>query len=367
MTDKKLNKILYMGCYGENFHRNVVVLNGLKKNSINSYEYNVNSHNIIKNIFLFLKNFKKLKKQNFDLVLLHSEVFIQFFIAKFISFIKKIPLVHDIFISKLQTIYYDRKQFKKRKLPKSLLWIVLFTMDLIECTFSDYLLIDAYSHIKFFHEKYKTPVKKFRKLLVGSMDDIFYPLEKKENDDKFIIGFLGTFIPLQGVEYIIKAAKKLENDKQIVFHFIGNGQNYQESRALASELKIRNISFFGFIPMKKVPNMISKFDINLGIFGHTNKALQVIPTKLFDGMAMKKAMISMDSPAIRELFTNNEDIVLCERSNPDSLAEAILKLKNDKYLRDKIEVNAYQLYKKFCSPEAIGKRLKKILKGILSK
>ena len=365
MTDKKLNKILYMGCYGENLHRNVVVLNGLKKNNINFYEYHVNSHSIIKNIYLFLKNFKNLKKQNFDLVLLHSEAFIQFFLAKLISYIKKIPLVHDIFISKLQTIYDDREQFEERKIPKILLRIILFTIDLIECTFSDYILIDTYSHIKFFYEKYKTPLKKFRKLLVGSMDDIFYPLEKEENDDKFIVGFIGTFIPLQGVEYIIKAAKKLENDKQIVFHFIGNGQNYKESRTLASQLKIRNIFFFGFIPMKKVPKMVSKFDINLGIFGHTNKALQVIPTKVFDGMAMKKAMISMDSPAIRELFTHNEDIILCERSNPDSLAEAILKLKNDKNLREKIEENAYQLYKKFCSPEAIGKRLKQILKGIL--
>lgn len=368
MRSKTIKNILYTGCYDNTIHRNIMTLKGLRANKINVYEYNVKSHSILKNIKSFLKNLKKLKNQNYDLILFHSEAFIQFPLVKLVSIIKRVPLVHDIFISKLQTIYYDRKQFEKRKIPKILLRIILFTIDLIECSFSDYLILDTYSHIKFFHEKFKTPIKKFRKVLVGSMNNIFYPIEnEKDKKKQFLIGFAGTFIPLQGVEYIVEAAKILENNNQIIFHFIGDGQTYKENKELAKELKLKNTIFYGRVPLKNMREMISKFDIKLGIFGNTPKALQVIPTKVFDGMAMKKPMISADTPAIRELFINNENIILCEKANPKSLAEAILKLKKDKILREKIAQNAYTLYKEYCTPVAVGKRLIQVLNGILNK
>ena len=100
MTRNKVKRILYMGAYLDNYNRNVIFLKGLRRMGVKIDEYNVNSHNIIKNIKLFLKNFKKFKMQNYDLILFHSEAFIQFTLAKFLSLIKGNPLVHDIFISK---------------------------------------------------------------------------------------------------------------------------------------------------------------------------------------------------------------------------------------------------------------------------
>ena len=366
MTGIRIKKILYMGCYKNSIHRNIIFLKGLRKNNVEVYEYNVVTHNISKNLLLFLKNFKRLKNQNFDLILFHSEAFIQFILVKILSSIKRVLLVHDIHISKLQTIYDDRKQLKKRGLPKFLLRIILFAMDLIECSFSDYLILDTNSHIKFFHDKFSVPIKKFRRVMVGGQDDIFFPLEKKHSSkEKIIVGFCGTYIPLQGVKYIIQSAKILENDKQIEFHLIGKGQTYEKDRSLANELNLKNIKFIDFIPIEEIPRFHKEFDIGLGIFGNTSKTLQVIPTKIFDGMAMKTPMITSDTPAIRELFEENNNIVLCEPANPESLSKAILKLKNDEKLRATIRENAYSLYKKKCSIDAIGKSLKKTLSNIL--
>jgi glycosyltransferase involved in cell wall biosynthesis len=373
MTIKKVKKILYMGCYLDNYNRNVIFIDGLRKNGLIVYEYNVESHSIIKNIKLFLKNFKKLKSQNFDLILFHSEAHIQFYLAKILASIMKIPLVHDIFISKLQTIYDDRKQFRDRKIPKIIFRIILYTVDLIECTFANYIVLDTYSHIKFFHEKFKVPLKKFSKVYVGARDDIYFPLEKeKKEENKFVVGFWGTYIPLHGIDYIIKAAKLLEKEEQIKFIIIGKGQLYKENRKFASELNVNNIEFIpkNFIyinQLDKLQKLISQFDIGLGIFGDGAKPVQVIPNKIFEGIAMKIPMITCRSPAIRELFTDNENIILCERANPESLAKAILKLKNDINLRIKIKENAYQLFLKHCSIDAIGKTLLRILNNILIK
>ena len=51
-------------------------------------------------------------------------------------------------------------------------------MDLIECTIADFIILDTLSHIKFFIEKFKVPIKKFSKVYVGARDDLFFPVDK---------------------------------------------------------------------------------------------------------------------------------------------------------------------------------------------
>jgi glycosyltransferase involved in cell wall biosynthesis len=200
------------------------------------------------------------------------------------------------------------------------------------------------------------------------LDTIFAPIinNKNKSENQFIVGFWGSFIPLQGIQYIIKAAKLLKDDSQIKFILIGKGQTYLHSYRLTKQLKLNNLEFKGFIPLKDLPHHIAEVDIGLGIFGNTPKAIQVIPNKVFEGSAMKLPMISCKSPAINELFTHNKNIYLCERANPESLAKAIRTLKYDEDLRRKIGENAYQLFQKYCSIEAIGKKLEHIFRNILN-
>lgn len=371
MKSNSVKRILFIGNYHENYNRNAIFIKGLKKHKIIVYECNVKSYNIIKNLKFIIKSYKKIISLNFDLILMHSPTILQIIFAKFLSIIKNVPLIHDIFISKLQTFYYDRGLYERNKMPKLFYKIFYYLLDLFECTISDYLLLDTYTHVKFFHEKFNISLKKFRRVLVGAQDDIFHPLkEEVRMDEKFIVGFWGTFIPVHGIEYIIKSAKILEKDEQIQFVLIGKGQTYKESKDLVRNLEISNLTFipktFLYLNQLKVlGKWISGFDIGLGIFGLGDKVLQVIPTKIYEGIAMKLPMITCDSPAIKELFKNYESIALCKRANPESLAEVILELKKDAKLREKIKEKAYIIFNEICSIEAIGKRLIEIFNNVL--
>ena len=367
MKDNRVKKILFVGTYDKDYSRTSIFLDGLRKNNIYIYELNFKCFSLIGNLKLIFKKLKILKRENYDLILTHSTNYVQYYFSKILSKFKKIPFIYDIYISKLQTSYYDRRLFMRKKLPKKFYPPFLYLQDLFECRFSDYLILDTYAHIKFFYEKFNIPLKKFRRVFIGAHNDIFYPLNEinlKKNNN-FVVGFWGTFIPLQGIQYIIKAAKILESDKQIKFILIGNGQTYNENKNLAENLKLNNLKFYGFIPIKKLPDYIKTFDIGLGIFGDTPKTLQVIPNKIYEGNAMKLPMITSDTPAIRELFKNNESILLCKRANPKSLADAILKLKNDEKLREEIKHNAYEIFLKNCTINVIGKRLIEIFNNIL--
>jgi glycosyltransferase involved in cell wall biosynthesis len=71
--------------------------------------------------------------------------------------------------------------------------------------------------------------------------------------------------------------------------------------------------------------------------------------------------------AARELLVNMENSVLVPMANPEALAEAILALKEDEILRERIAENGYKLFREKLSPKAIGKDLKSILMELVEK
>lgn len=175
--------------------------------------------------------------------------------------------------------------------------------------------------------------------------------------NKFIVGFWGKFIPLQGVPYIVKAAKILENEPDISFEIIGRGQTYAESASLAEELKLNNTKFSGLVSFKDLPLYLKRFDVCLGIFGNTFKTKRVIPNKIYEAIALARPVITANTPAINELFTNEENVLLCRVADPEDLAAKILILKNNPELKNKIARGGYQLYLNHCRPQVIGKKL----------
>lgn len=174
---------------------------------------------------------------------------------------------------------------------------------------------------------------------------------------KLLILFWGNFIPLQGIQYIIQAAKTLENHLDIQFTIIGGGQMSKDISCLVEKLKVNNIRFVDRVNIKKLPQYIENADICLGIFGNTGKATRVIPNKVYEAIAMGKPVISGDTPAIRELFTDRSNILLCRMADSGDLAEKILELKNDLELREKIAEGGYELYNKYATPQIVGKNL----------
>ena len=277
------------------------------------------------------------------------------------KFVKK-PILFDAFISIYDTLCFDRKVFS----PHSLLGKLSFYLDKKSCNVANIVLLDTYSHIDYFSNTFSIRKDKFRRILVGADDTIFSPKRSASNDDFFRVLYYGEFNPLHGIEYIVKAAAILKKENNIKFTVIGKGREHARIIHMAKNLGTSNIQFIDWAPYKSLPDIIAQSDLGLGgHFGDSLKSKRVIAGKTYQMMAMQKPLILGRNEANKELFSDGENALMVNHSNEEELADAILKLKNDDNLRNKIASNAYNIFKNQCSISEIGRQIKSVLNELI--
>ena len=189
---------------------------------------------------------------------------------------------------------------------------------------ADLVLTDTEAHAAYFHREYDIPACKFRTLYIGAESDLFYPAEFSTTGT-LRIGFYGAFAPLQGVETILRAAHLLRDRTELQWEIIGSGFDYTRCRRLATALSLPRLTWRDWLPFAELPGAIRSYDICLGIFGESLKTDLVIPNKIYHYAACGKPVITADTAAVRELFIDRKNILLCQKS-PEDLARKVLQL-----------------------------------------
>jgi len=99
--------------------------------------------------------------------------------------------------------------------------------------------------------------------------------------------------------------------------------------------------------------------VTLGAFGDNERSKIFITNKAYESFALGKPHITIESPAMKELFEDDETIFFVKDSTPESLAKKILEIKNDKELCQKVATNALALYNDKLSNEKVTALLEK--------
>ena len=339
--------VCFFGIYNPKYSRNRVLIQGLEENNIKVIQCRTELKGVIK-YFDLIKKHWKVRKQ-YDVLFVAFPGFQSMILAKFLT---RKKIVFDSFAPLYESEVLDRKNTKKGSFKARYYW----HLDRLSAKWADIVLLDTDEHIKYFVKEFGLKKEKFVRVLVGTDNKVLRPIKIDDNLNSFVVHFHGNDIPLQGIEYILETVKLLEKNVNIKFNIIGSsikekyeGDNY------------KNVTFIDNISYEKLPEYINKADICLGIFGNTEKAKRVIPNKVYEAAACKKPVITTDTPAIRELFIN-EDLFLIPTADPEKLIEAILKLKEDPILRNRLAENAYNKFIQNMTPEILGKELIKIIK-----
>lgn len=349
-------KALFFGIYNKNDPVNArtrILLDGLRECGWEVEECSTPVYSLWRFWFL-LKEYRKVGK-NYDVMLLaYAGAQTVSILAKILS---KKKIVADPIVSLYDTMVFDRKKVSRFGL-KAMYYYVL---DWLMCRLSDVIIMDTDANADYFRRTFKAPASKFRRLFIGTEEKIMRPAEAEKKGDKFLVHFHGFFIPLHGVEHIVKAAKLLEGEN-VVFNIIGRGQTYKQVRKVSEDMSVKNVNFIEPVAYGKIPDYMRKADVVLGIFGDTGKASRVIPNKVYDAVAMGKAVLTADTPAVRELFSDRENCLFCRPADPEDLAAKIMVLKNNPDLLEKVASGGYKLFQEKLRPEIIAAEFEKILR-----
>jgi len=362
-------KVCYFGGYDKTYPRTRILMKGLKKNGVDIAECN-SMQKILPNKFKAVNiprftalAIKHAKIKDYDAMVVGYPGWYDVSLAKYLAKWRNKDVIFDAFISLYETLITDNPS-KRNSLESKIYW----QFDRIACSRSDLTILVTHADMKFFSKEFKLPIEKFRRVFLGTDEDVFYPRKREKIGDEFVVYFHGTHIPtIHGIENIIKAAKILEKNKEIKFKIQGYTLDDLIIRDLWRKLKPKNIELLGrWVPYEKLPSLMTDSDICLGTFGTAKKVYRYIPNKIFEAIAMKKPLINQTLPTLKEAgLKNYQHLLTCNSVAPKEIAEKILLLKEEPALRNKIAKNGYSLFKKRFTTKVIGKDFKNVISELL--
>ena len=136
----------------------------------------------------------------------------------------------------------------------------------------------------------------------GSDLDRFYPNKeagiafRKDHgipEDALLMAYVGTFGKVNGVGYIVELAAALKEDGRIYFLTVGDGQEYEEVKALATKrgcLGI-NLQMLPKIPKSEVSTVLAAADMTVSTVIPLPELEANSANKFFDGLAAGCCMV----------------------------------------------------------------------------
>jgi glycosyltransferase involved in cell wall biosynthesis len=165
-------------------------------------------------------------------------------------------------------------------------------------------------------------------------------------DDEVVAGFVGTFGPWHGVEKLAEAIKSIPASVPVRFLLIGSGSLHAEvEKRLETERHAGRVIFTGSVGHDRIPALLDACDILVAPHVPLADGSEFFgsPTKIFEYMAMGKAIVASRLGQIGDVLADEETALLVEPGNVDELKAAIVRFVEDKRLREALGKKAREV------------------------
>ncbi len=156
-------------------------------------------------------------------------------------------------------------------------------------------------------------------------------------DGRIVLGFAGFVRDWHGLDRVIASIAEDGPEHPRMLLIVGDGPARAPLEAQAAALGIASrVVFTGIVPREEIPACVATFDIALqpGVVAYAS------PLKLFEYLALGRAIVAPDQPNIREVLEDGINAVLFDPADPDDLTRAIERLTHDAALRERVAEGA---------------------------
>jgi len=190
-------------------------------------------------------------------------------------------------------------------------------------------------------------------------EDIYYRKDLKLGETLNLI-YIGSFIPIKGVEYLIYAIKKLIRSYNIKLKLIGTGPLEDKLRSMIEKLNLsESVFFLGYINSEeKLLEILKESDIIV-----IPSLYESFGRVILEAWASGVAIVATDVGGIKYLIKDGLNGLLIKPKSVDEIEGAIGRIISDKELRRKIIEEGYRSLSKFL----VNKQVENIISKIITK
>ena len=172
--------------------------------------------------------------------------------------------------------------------------------------------------------------------------------EKYQLQGKFVAGYIGTHGLAHALDSIIEAAELLKDEDTIRILFAGGGTDRARLEKLVENRGLSNVVMIPRQPKEQMQRIWSLCDVSLVSLKDTPLFSTVIPSKIFESMAMKLPIVmSVPVGEATDIVRVENAGLIVPPENPAKLVEAILLIKNNNSLLSKLASNSLLAASKF--------------------
>lgn len=190
-------------------------------------------------------------------------------------------------------------------------------------------------------------------------------LKKKKNiiSEKTNFVFAGNVGKAQSMKTIVKAAKELINEKNILIHIVGDGSELENTKQMAKDYNLENLIFHGRKNIEEMQKYYDMADAMIVTLGKDNFLSKTLPAKVQACMSTGNAIVAAADGEIKTVIEDAKCGYCTPAEDYMALAEQIKHFsKLNVEEKEKLRSNAYKYYNNYFSKDNFIAETLKILK-----
>jgi glycosyltransferase involved in cell wall biosynthesis len=144
--------------------------------------------------------------------------------------------------------------------------------------------------------------------------------------DRTVLLYIGTHGMAHALDRVLDAAELLRDDPSVLFAFVGEGAEKAALKSRAARDRLPNVQFIDQQPKSRVPRFYAASDVCLVTLRNTPLFLEVLPSKIFESLAMERPVLFTGGGEAKRLIERSGSGICIEPEDPQALACAVRDL-----------------------------------------
>jgi glycosyltransferase involved in cell wall biosynthesis len=145
-------------------------------------------------------------------------------------------------------------------------------------------------------------------------------------ESRFVAGYVGTHGMAHGLSVVLEAAERLRHEPRIAFLLVGDGAERANLEQIRETKRLNNVVILGQRPKEEMPGLWAAIDASLILLKRHDLFKKVIPSKMFEAMAMRCPIILGVEGEARALLDEAGAGIAITPQSAEELAAAVVKL-----------------------------------------